>query len=238
MKVNWLILFGFAVLAIFASSCKHEIPFIIDDGNGGGGGGGGTDPCSPDTVYFQQQILPIFQSSCAVPDCHAAVNPEDDMPLYSYETIMGSGEITPGNPWEGDIFESITDPDPDAIMPQPPYDPLSADQILLIQIWIQQGALNTSCANLNCDTLDVTFAADINPIIQNSCQGCHSGNSPQGGLSLNNYSQIAAIAASGSLYGSISGNNNYTAMPYNANSLPDCQIEMIRIWIENGYPND
>ncbi len=189
-------------------------------------------------VFFQQQILPIFQSSCAVPDCHAAINPEEDMPLYSYETIMGSGEITPGNPWEGDIFESLTESDPEDIMPQPPYDPLSAEQIQLIQLWIEQGALNNSCANLNCDTLDVTFAADISPIIQNSCQGCHSGNSPQGALSLTNYSQVAAIAANGSLYGCVSGDDTYTAMPYNASALPDCQIEMIRLWIENGYPND
>jgi hypothetical protein len=220
-------------------ACKHEIPQFTDiDNGGGGGGGGGGEDCDPGTVYFQQQILPIFQSSCAVPDCHSSVNPQEGLVLNSYNSIMGSGEITPGNPGEGDIFESLTEEDPEDIMPQPPYDPLSAEQIQLIQIWIQQGALNNSCASLNCDTLEVTFNADIWPIIENSCQGCHSGNSPQGNLSLNDYSQISTIAGNGSLYGSVSGDPDYTAMPYNASSLSDCQIEMIRLWVENGYPND
>ena len=49
---------------------------------------------------------------------------------------------------------------------------------------------------------------------------------------------MADIAADGSFLGTIMFESGYVGMPYNGNPIPDCKIDEIRIWIENGYLND
>ncbi len=40
--------------------------------------------------------------------------------------------------------------------------------------WINEGAKNNSCSNLNCDTVNtVTYSAQVDPIIQLYCVKCH-----------------------------------------------------------------
>ncbi|HNH23037.1 MAG TPA: hypothetical protein PLY26_12860, partial [Ferruginibacter sp.] len=84
-----------AVMAIaLFFSCKHEPtgtvpPTPID---------GGTQACSTDTVYFQNKVLPLIVSSCAKPGCHDAISRQDGIELTSYDKIMASGEVRPGDP--------------------------------------------------------------------------------------------------------------------------------------------
>ncbi|NNK80840.1 MAG: hypothetical protein HKO93_05020, partial [Flavobacteriales bacterium] len=167
-------------------SCKHD-PFLaeqlIDNG--------GIDPvdeCDPDSIYFANQILPLFVSSCAISGCHDAVTAEDDMVLDSYDNILGSGEIIPFNTGEGDIYEVITESDPDDIMPPPPESPLSQEQIDMIGLWISQGAQNNGCDG--CDYPVISFSATVFPLIQNKCEGCHSGAEPDGNTLLTNYDEV------------------------------------------------
>src|SRR5689334_9683578 len=80
-------------LIVGVAACKHEPivepvePVVIDDG-----GGTPTEPeevtCDPDTVYFVQDILPLLVSSCANPECHDAINPEEGIRLYDYNHII------------------------------------------------------------------------------------------------------------------------------------------------------
>jgi hypothetical protein len=223
----------FLAVLIGVMSCKHKIPSF--------------DPlegppsvsftCDEDSIYFQEQILPLFQSSCAVPDCHDAASHQEDIILDSYANIINTGEIEAGDLDAGKIYEKITESDPDDIMPPPPYNPLSQDEINLIADWINQGAWNNSCPSALCDTLEVTFSGDIQVLVGQFCEGCHSGGSPQADLSLTNYAQISSIANSGSFVSSLKGEDNFVQMPLN-NSLSNCQIRMVEIWIENGAPND
>lgn len=220
---------GFAVL----SGCKHPIPEppvvgqppVIE-----------SQSCDEDSVYFQEQILPIFQSSCAIPECHDQVTSQEGFTFDSYEGIMEDGEVLPID--NSDIYEVITETDPDDIMPPPPQDPLTEEQIQLFYTWATQGALNNSCPDVACDTLAVSFSNSVFPTIVDRCQGCHSGDNPQGSLWLTNYDEIQEIAISGALMNSLMGVNGYIQMPYTGNSLSNCQIRMFEIWIENGAPND
>ncbi len=227
------------LLALSVGSCKH-LPNEVDWVNP-------NSPvittlsCNEDTIYFQEQILPIFNSGCATTDCHNVESHEDDLILDSYFNIMDSGEIEPGNPYEGDIYESITEDwtDDDLMPPLDEGGPLTTEQIDLIRLWIEQGALNTSCPNLMCDTLEVTYTADIWPLVETHCVGCHGGSSPDADLALENYDDIFdMIDGNEDAYISLIDGSADPVMPENTTGLPDCQVRMFEIWIENGMPND
>ena len=249
IRIARLLMLGLLILGTIPS-CKHEIPQPAgqidddddddDDGNGGGGSGGGgivTNPCDSDSIYFNLQVLPILVSNCAMNGCHSAASAMDGVILSSYQSVMASGIVTPGNPGNSDLYEVLVETDPDDRMP--PNGPLSNQQIQLIQTWIAQGALNLSCDDNNgCDTLNVTWSATVRPIIQSYCQGCHSGSAPSGGVSLDNYAAVSNSAFNGSLLGSVQHSNGWTPMPYQSNQLSSCDIAKIRIWVNAGAPNN
>jgi hypothetical protein len=200
-----------------------------------------THPCDPDTVYFEMDVLPILNSSCAKSGCHDATA-QERVRLDSYSAVMSSNVIAAGNPNGSKLVEKITETDPGDIMPPPPDVPLDAAQIEIIRKWIAQGAQNLFC-DAACDTVNVTFTGTIWPeIIQSYCYGCHSGASASGGIHLENYSDVAAASAiapgqPGSLLGAVTHNPGNFAMPKNQQKLPDCKISQIRNWINLGKPN-
>jgi len=200
-------------------------------------GSGNNFPCDPDTVYFQNQVLPLILSSCATTDCHDRLTEEQEVLLVDYASIIRYGEIRPGDPNDSELFEKITENDSEDRMPPSPKDPLTSEQINIIRTWIEQGAKNNFC-NEDCDTTNVTFSGTIWPLIQTNCLGCHSGNPPSGDIFLTDYASIVVVANSGQLYGAVSHSPGYEPMPKNAAQLSDCKVNQIRIWIENGKPND
>lgn len=164
---KWFLAAGITVFFGFLYSCRHEkLPAPVTSGTGSGGGGGVTDPgnstCSPDTVYFQQAVLPILVSNCAVPGCHDAATHEKGFVFTNYENAMKV--VRPGRPNDSKLYEVITDTDPRNRMPRPPRAPLTMEQIAAIEKWIGQGAKNNSCAS-GCDTGNVRFAAAIQPML-------------------------------------------------------------------------
>ena len=226
----------------FLPSCKHEpvvLPASPGTGTGGGngnGGGTGSVVCSPDTVYFQNEILPLFQSRCAMSGCHASSNPAEGINLTSYASIMSSGEIVPYDATEGDIMEVIQETDPDDIMPQPPNPPLTSAQITKLRTWINQGAPNNACDG--CDTSTVTYSLAIAPLLQNHCAGCHNNTTQGGGVNLSSYGGVQTVALNGRLDGALNHRAGYVAMPQGGNKLSQCNLDKIRIWLDQGAPNN
>lgn len=195
-------------------------------------------PCHPDTVYFENTILPLLISSCAVAGCHDASSQTAGVNLTTYPAIIQTGGVKPFNPDGSDLYEVITEDDPDKRMPPPPRNPLTQNQIQTVYRWIMQGALNNRCNPADCDTINVTFSGTIWPIIQGRCYGCHSGSSPSGGVSLQNHQDIAMVAVSGRLLGAVKHQPGYAPMPPSGPQLTNCQINQIKKWIENGTPNN
>lgn len=238
------LLSGLLILSFFAIGCKHDPvnpggPSNPDNNGSSGNDTTGTSgvPCDPDSIYFATEILPLLQSNCALSGCHDAASAEEGVVLNSYENIIRTGEIT-GGTLNNDLWEAITDDDPDDRMPPPPNAPLTTDQIELIRSWITQGAKNTSCdQNTDCDLTNVSWSNTIRDIITTACLGCHNTAVQNGNIDLSDYDKTKAIGQSGALLGSIKHESGYVAMPFNGSKLPACKIDQIETWIAEGFAN-
>lgn len=222
------------ILAFTGFSCtKYQIPGIPGPEPGSLHEVLATGTCDPDTVYFQNTILPMVVSSCATTGCHDQKSRKDGIILTDYTSIIRTGKIKPGDPDDSEFFESLTD-DGDDLMPPPPFEPLSSEQIHLIRSWIHQGAENNACMD-DCDTASVNYTSQIWPMMESYCTGCHSASAPGGGIVIAGYDDLVALAENGSLMGSIRWESAYARMPTNQ-QLSDCQINQLQQWIDNDYP--
>jgi hypothetical protein len=71
-----------------------------------------------------------------------------------------------------------------------------------------------------CNTTNVSFASDVNPILVNHCVSCHfKGSSIGGGINLDGYT--AAVT-----------------YPKDQNKLDDCKISKIEAWVKAGSPDN
>jgi hypothetical protein len=234
-----------AGIVLFNTTACHRDPVYIGElpidpiDTSGGGGTVIVHPCSPDSVYFEQQLLPILQSNCAVPSCHDAASHEEGIIYDSYTNTRNTGKISLSNPAGSKMYKVLSDPDPDDRMPPAPRAALSAEQKALVLKWMQQGALNIHC-DAACDTTNVKFSTVIKPLIATKCQGCHSASSPGGGIQLTTYAEIKAQVSNQKLWGSITHDSGYKPMPYPAGSakMPQCELDQVRIWIQAGSPNN
>lgn len=195
----------------------------------------GSEPqsdCDSDTIYFQNTILPLVVSSCATTGCHDKKSHRDGIILTDYSSILKTGKIKAGDPDDSEFFESLTDSDDD-LMPPRPMDPLSADQIQKIEMWIEQGAQNNECIE-GCDSSNASFAEVIWPMMELNCTGCHNQSYPGGGIVIEGYDDLVALAENGSLMGSVRWEAEYAKMPL-SKQLSDCDINLLQKWINEGY---
>ena len=191
--------------------------------------------CSPDSVYFVNEVMPIIASNCAMSGCHDAITRAEGVVLINYATVMEY--VRAGNASRSELYEVIVETDPDKRMPPPPRSPLTASQIAKIQKWINQGAKNNSCVG-SCDTTQFTYAAVIKPMMDNKCAGCHKAGNLRGNVDLSNYNGTKVVALNGKLLGSISHQSGFSPMPKNSAKLSDCEITQVRRWIAAGSLNN
>jgi hypothetical protein len=202
-------------------SCRHDPVMPAADTN--------TEVC------FQSQIQPLINANCAVSGCHDGSNNELPI-LISYNDIMG--EIEAGYPGKSELYEVISEsPGSDDVMPPSPRQPLTSEQISLIEIWILEGAKNTTCPDQNCDSVNVTYSGTISTIMQN-CTGCHGTNSPSAGLSLTTYAQVKDAINGKHLIDRVNFVSGYSPMPPSGIKLSTCNLAQLRHWIELGMPNN
>ncbi|HEY9176184.1 MAG TPA: c-type cytochrome domain-containing protein [Flavipsychrobacter sp.] len=240
-KVLVLILAGTLTIA----ACKHKgdtpVPVTNNTGgnnNGGNNGGNNNGGNNVDTgICFTRDILPIFVSNCAVPGCHDALTKSEGFQFTDYNSIV-SKEFVPGNADATELYEKITEDKADKIMPPPPNSPLTSAQITLIRRWINEGAKNTTNCGSPCDTTKFTYAAEIQPIFDKYCKGCHSGAAAQKGIMLDTYSGASAVVGTGRLLGAIRHEAGFVAMPYGSNKMSDCEITKIEKWVAAGAQNN
>jgi hypothetical protein len=246
MKKTKLFLLSLCIIGMIVQACKHdplEPPTQPGGGTGGGTGGGngggtgGTVTCDPDTVYFQQQVLPIFISNCALSGCHDGTTNQEGVNLTNYNSIVSTGDVRAGRPESSEIWEMINESE-DERMPPVPRNSLTATQKSLIYKWILQGAKNNSCQPATCDTTSVTYTSTIKSIVAANCQGCHSSSAPSGGIDLSTYTGLKSKVTDGRLWGAISHLSGFSPMPKNGNKLSACEIAKFKIWIDGGALNN
>jgi hypothetical protein len=198
-----------------------------------------TGECDPDSVYFQNQILPILVSNCTESGCHNAQDREDGVVLDSYQSLVNTVENATQNDWkENKLMRAILESDLDDRMPPPPKSALPTAQIDLIKTWLAQGAQYNACDENagGCDLTEARFGTFVKPLMQSKCQGCHSGNSPQGGIKLTNYAEIKTVALNGKLYAALTRSANW--MPQGGAKLDNCSLQKIQAWVQAGAPEN
>ncbi|MEQ8625312.1 MAG: hypothetical protein RJQ00_00225 [Vicingaceae bacterium] len=86
-----------------------------------------------------------------------------------------------------------------------------------------------------CDTTVVTFSVDVQPIISASCaiSGCHVAGGTGSG-NFQTYSGIKSKVDVGSFMNRVIVQQN---MPPNGD-LSSCELEQLKIWIDEGAPNN
>lgn len=220
-----------SALTFILYSCRHE---ALPNPNGGGSGGGGTGGggSSDTTVCFESQILPLYQSSCAMAGCHDATTHTEGYNLTTYAGITARG-ISPGKPSNSKLYTILSNG-----MPPSGYTPLSADQKAIISKWISQGAKNTTGCNNSCDTSQFAFTANVQPIMNTYCKGCHSSTNASGGYDLSSHAGVLNALTKKRLLGSIRHEAGFVAMPQGAAQLSACQIRIIEKWADAGAPNN
>jgi len=85
-----------------------------------------------------------------------------------------------------------------------------------------------------CDTSNVTYSITIAPIFSGYCNSCHSGSSPNAGITTDNYASVnaeidrimAAIRHTGP-----------SPMPPGS-SLTECDLAKMNIWYREGHPDN
>ena len=227
--------------ALCYPSCKHE-PFsdnIPDPTDTIPGDTTTIDtPCSPDSVYFQNEILPVLVSNCTESGCHNAIDRQDGIILDSYTNIMATVEDITNLDWnENELMEALLENDVDERMPPLPNEPLTPAQINRIGQWITQGAKNNGCNEQSgsaCDTVGLSYTNFVQPLMQAKCQGCHSGANPSGGINLSTYASAKSVAQSGKLVASVTRTSNW--MPKNGQKLNQCTVDKIKAWVNAGAP--
>lgn len=223
------IAFAAALMIFFA--CKHEIPeknaiSVTPPPT--------TNPCSPDSVYFFNEILPIISSNCTMSGCHDEASHKDGVVLTNYTNIRRY--VSPGNASNSKLYKVIIRTDNER-MPPPPQATLTQEQKNKIFKWINQGAINNYCMG-SCDTAVFTYSNAVKNTIQNKCVGCHNPSSLGGSVDLSTYTGVKTVASNGKLYGSITQQPGYSAMPKNAAKLSDCEIKQFQKWINAGALNN
>jgi hypothetical protein len=231
MKRNFayvLLIAGLSIFVlVFVFSCKHEIPFNGQDPPVVGG----TQTCSPDTVYFQNKVLPLLNSGCAFSGCHDAASHKSGVTLISYNSITGTGGVKPGNPAKSKLYTELSNG-----MPPRGYPAFTAAQKDIIFKWIAQGALNNACSD--CDTSVYSYSGAVAATMNTYCKGCHNPSSLGGGIDVSTYAAVKAIAANGKLMGSILHSAGFSAMPKGTAKLSDCKITQVQKWMAAGTPNN
>jgi uncharacterized membrane protein len=191
--------------------------------------------CDPDSVYFQQTILPLLSSNCAQDGCHNSASSRKGIILEDHNSIMASDIIDTSDPMDSELLEVLMETDPDKVMPPPPAAPLTASAIQSVRLWIEQGAKNNSCS-AECDTADVRFSTTISSLLNTHCVACHNSNNASKGVQLDDYSAVVSVVNSGRLISVLNG-TAYPQMPP-SRPLDFCSVRSIELWIQDGAPNN
>src|SRR5262245_25419609 len=143
-------------------------------------------------VSYYQELVPIFKRSCN--GCHHPGKLKGQLDLTTFEAFKKGGKHGPafkaGEPTHSRIIEEISGEDPS--MPEE-GDPLSKEEVALIERWIAQGATNDTPAGANSFKLAAPPTYTTTPVISALAY------SPDGKtLAVSGYHEVLLHSADGS----------------------------------------
>src|SRR6185437_11883182 len=99
-------------------------------------------------VSYFHEVVPILKRSCT--GCHHPAKLKGELDLTTYESFKKGGKhgasFAPGDPDKSRVIEEISGEEPD--MPKE-GDPLSKEEIALIERWVKEGAKDDTPPNAN-----------------------------------------------------------------------------------------
>lgn len=91
---------------------------------------------------------------------------------------------------------------------------------------------------IDCQSSNMSYANDIQPLIQTNCYIYHAANINFGNITLDSYADLLFRVEDGRLLGAIKHQSGFAPMPQNSPKLLECQIEKIESWIAAGALNN
>jgi mono/diheme cytochrome c family protein len=89
-----------------------------------------------------------------------------------------------------------------------------------------------------CATSSQSYKNDIAPILDFSCNACHSSTAKLGNVVLDNYIEVKKYAQSAALIGVLEQKTGYSPMPKNGAKLDTCDIAKVKAWVSQGTLNN
>lgn len=220
-------------------------------------------------VDFAKQIKPIFEAHCI--RCHGPKKHKGHLRMDTWEAALKGGEdgkvVVPEHPEKSDLYRRIglTEDDDDVMPAKGPL--LTKEQIRLVRDWISEGAPwpkglvlsesggrkkaaapEESAGSSSAAGKAVNFAAEIAPILQQSCIHCHGPKKQKGKLRLDTQEValkggedgkviVPGHADKSDLYRRITlPESSDDVMPAKGDLLTKEQTELIKKWIDAGAP--
>ena len=122
---------------------------------------------------YASDIQPIFNSYCT--NCHGYPNQYGNLVLFSYDDVINSGTVVPGDASSSSLYDRITREESES-GDMPPAGSLSDEEIELIEAWINNGANETDSAVVGCtDSNAITCDDEIDPVYFPECSTCSEG---------------------------------------------------------------
>ena len=137
-----------------------------------------TNPASDAGPVFEQDIQPLLVEHCG--KCHGESQAKAELNLIAADGLLAGGEsgpaLVPGDPEESLLLEYVRD----RTMPPEGEQPLSEQQIELLEAWIEAGAPGTKEAV----TKQGVTQHDVLPILHRRCTVCHGAHFREDGVDL------------------------------------------------------
>lgn len=112
--------------------------------------------------------------------------------------------------------------------------------LISISCTYDQNPLNTTKVDCNVQNLkSISYSRDVFPIIQSNCLSCHDAVNHFDGVVIENYQQISESCRLGEMMDVITTHyaGSLPRMP-KGGQLKSCEVEVIRLWIQQGLINN
>lgn len=104
-----------------------------------------------------------------------------------------------------------------------------------------------SCKNNNefdlygvqgCDTTNITWNSKISAILNKNCVICHGEEVSYKGVRHDSYATEMVVVNDGRLRGVVNHLDGFVKMPKDRGMLPECELKLINMWLDNGAPEN
>ncbi|TVR85938.1 MAG: hypothetical protein EA411_11750 [Saprospirales bacterium] len=116
--------------------------------------------------------------------------------------------------------------------------PFLLGAICILVIGCESENIEEYFADVECPTDNVSFHADVRPILDSHCNDCHNSTAQLGGIILDAYEDVLLYVHNDRLLGSIKHLPGFSPMPQIGSMLDDCSIDQIEAWIQSGAPDN